>query len=395
MKKLTALVLALVLILAMTACVRVGPVEAQSGQAPSPSDGATEDQVYIEPDPTDRETAVRMLNHDPETDALWRALAQKHTDATGIRVIAMTAARGYYDRLLPEQLRGSSPVTLFFAAGPEGIPVKSADLSGTAAYAALTDPTLALTLDGQVVGLPFHTESYGLLVNIVLLEKAGFTAQDLLTLEGLEQVVTSVTGQTDDLGFRAFAVPALGTPEFSSLLYAAAEGEAEQVRPLLELALNNCGIEPAKLQDCTFADTLEAFRSGEALFCLAFSGDMEALDDVRILPIPTATGCIIGLGTEGYWCINSEAAPADTEAAIAFLDKALTEEAQAFEDRCLPYGEGTLDLYTRQALALETHRVPLDAPDEERLAILTEILATYALDPSEENWVQVRDAFRK
>ena len=209
MKKLTALVLALVLILAMTACVRVGPVEAQSGQAPSPSDGATEDQVYIEPDPTDRETAVRMLNHDPETDALWRALAQKHTDATGIRVIAMTAARGYYDRLLPEQLRGSSPVTLFFAAGPEGIPVKSADLSGTAAYAALTDPTLALTLDGQVVGLPFHTESYGLLVNIVLLEKAGFTAQDLLTLEGLEQVQgegEAVGNAGDHVGTHAKAV---------------------------------------------------------------------------------------------------------------------------------------------------------------------------------------------
>ena len=95
MKRLTALLLALALTFSLAACVREGPVETMPEQTPPPSDGATDNQIYVEPDPTDRETAVRLLNHDPETDAVWRALAQKHTDATGIRVIAMTAAGGY------------------------------------------------------------------------------------------------------------------------------------------------------------------------------------------------------------------------------------------------------------------------------------------------------------
>ena len=395
MKRLTALLLALALTFSLAACVREGPVETQPEQTPPPSDGATEDQVYVEPDPTDREPTVRLLNHDPGTDAAWRALAKAHTEATGIQVIAMTAAGGYYDQLLPEQLRGASPVTVFFTAGPEGIPVGCADLSGTAAYAALADPSLALTVDGQVVGLPFHTESFGLLVNMALLEKAGFTALDLLTLEGLERAAASVTERAGDLGFQAFAIPSLGSSEFACFLYAAAENDPELIRPVLDLALNNHGGDPAKLPDRISADTFDAFLNGQALFCLAFSRDLEPSEHVRILPIPTAEGAVIGLDSEGYWCVNAEAIPGDTEAALAFLDKTLTEDISAFEDRCLPYGEGTLDALTRQALDLEARRVALVTPDADRLALLTEILSIYAADPSEENWLLVRDALRK
>ena len=395
MKRLTALLLALALTFSLAACVREGPVETQPEQTTPPTGSATENQVYVEPDPTDREPTIRLLNHDPGTDAAWRALAKAHTEATGIQVIAMTTASGAYGDVLPGQLGGSSPVTVFFTAGPEDIPVSCADLSGTAAYAALTDPTLALTVDGQVVGLPFHTESYGLMVNMALLEKAGFTAPDLLTPEGLERVVASVTERAGDLGFQAFAVPALGSSEFACFLYAAAENEPELIRPLLDLVLNNHGGDLTKLLDRTSADTFDAFLNGQALFCLAFSRDLEPSEHIRILPIPTAEGSIIGLDSEGYWCVNADAIPGDTEASMAFLDKTLTEDISAFENRCLPYGEGTLDTFTLQALELEARRAALVSPDADRLALLTEILSIYAADPSEENWLLVRDALRK
>lgn len=395
MKKLTALLLALALVLSMTACVREGPVETVATQPPSPIGDNTEDQVYIEPDPTDREPTVRLLNYDPETDAFWRALAKEYTEDTGIQVIAMTTASGVYDDVLPGQLGGSSPVTVFFVTGPEDIGVSCADLSGYAACGALTDASLALTAESQVIGLPFHTESYGLLVDTELLAKTGFTTEDLLTLEGLTRVVTSVSKQADELGFQAFAVPALGSIEMPRLLFAAAEGDTDPLRPVLDLAFNNWGGDPADLTDRTGADGFDAFLKGQALLCLASSDDMAVSDKVTLLPIPTAEGGIIGLGSEGYLCVNADALPGDIEASIAFLDWVLTEKTAVFEGRCLPYGEGSPDPLTRQVLTLDARRTPMVSPEADRLPMMTETLAIYAMDPTEENWTLVRDAYRK
>lgn len=392
MKKLTALVLVLVLVFAMTGCVREGLVETQPTQAPLPVGAPPEDQVYTEPDPEDREASVKLLNYDPGTDAIWQALAKEYTETTGIRVIVLTAASGAYEDVLPGQLDGKSPVTVFFAFDAGHIPVPCADLSGSAACSALMDPTLALTADGRTEGLPFHTESFGLLVHTELLEKTGFAPEDLLIVEGLTKAVRSVTA---GLGFHPFAAPALGTPEVARLLFAAAEGDADTVRPIWDLAMKNFGGAPGELPERTGADSFDAFLRGQALFCLASSADLEVSEEIRLLPIPTADGGIVGLGSDGWWCVNGDASAVDIEASIAFLDWVLTEKAAAFEDRSLPYGEGTLDPLTRQALALDTRRVPLAYPDAHGLELLREVLSAYAADPKAKTWTPVPEAFRK
>ena len=394
MKKLTALLLVLALVLAMTACVREGPVETQPTQPPLPPGGTAQNQLYTEPDPDAREVTVSVLNHDPGTDAIWRELAREYTEATGVQVIAMTTASGVYKDVLPGQLSGRTPVTLFFAADPEDIPGTCADLSGSAAYEAMGAQELALTVDGKAVGLPFHAGSFGLLVNTGLLEKAGFTTEDLLTLEGLDKVVFSVRNRNILLGFQAFAAPALGTPEVAEILFTAAEGNADLVRPLWDLAVTGFGGDPAELKERTGASAFEDFLNGKALLCLASDGDLELPEDAKLLPLPTADGGVVGYGIDGWWCVNGDAPAADIEATVAFLDWVLTEKADAFGGE-LPYGEGSVYPITLQARALDARRVYPEYPDASQLAHVTEALAAYAADPSDGNWDRVRDVFRK
>ncbi|MBQ3488135.1 MAG: hypothetical protein IJA71_07605, partial [Clostridia bacterium] len=218
--------------------------------------------------------------------------------------------------------------------------------------------------------------------------------EQLLTPEGLEKVVFSVTNRCILLGFQAFAVPALGTPETARVLLSAADGDADAVRPLWDLAMKNHGGKSTELRDRASDEAFDAFLSGQALFCLASSADLEIPEHVRLLPIPTADGPVVGLDFDGWWCVNGDASAADIEASVAFLDWVLTEKADVFPE-ALPYGEGAVDFITQQAMELDARRVPLDDPDAAQLDRVTDALAAYAADPYDGSWEPVREAFRK
>ena len=420
MKKLTALLLALALVLAMTACVREGPVETQPTQPPLPDDGNAANQFYTEPPQEDQVPNVYYLNNDPATDAAWQALADEYTGATGTEVIVLTAVASTYDDTLRWELGRDAAVTLFHAQGPhslQGLEEHCFDLTGSELLKKLTHPELALTLEGATVGLPMEAEGLGLLVNTALLEQAGFTLDDLATAEGLRAVTEDVTKRSDALGFRAFAVPVLDTSDrgAAEILAALAVGieaknggnvaagllgdRLDEIREVFTLAAGSFGGDPAELMNMGWTAMTDSFAAGEALFCLGTSRTAQGLGkDLALVPIPGTQSRFACAGTGSYWIVSGSVSEVDRQATLDFLTWCLTEKATALEAMGfrLPYGR--MDPLTEQLLSFGAETVPLywwAAGDPGLLAELCASLTVYAVTPNDSNWELVREAFRK
>lgn len=79
-----------------------------------------------------------------------------------------------------------------------------ADLSDTEAAKAALDGTLSgVSRNDQVLGLPFNQEGYGLLYNKQVFEDAGIKAEDIKTLDDLEEAVKTLDSKKGDLGIDA------------------------------------------------------------------------------------------------------------------------------------------------------------------------------------------------
>ncbi len=128
---------------------------------------------------------VYYLNFKPEQDEAWQNLAKKYTEETGVPVTVVTAASGQYETTLMSEMAKSDAPTLFQVNGPVGLASWKDycyDLSGTKIAGDLTSDTYALKDGDQMLGIGYVIESYGLITNKTLLEKAGYKAEDIKSL---------------------------------------------------------------------------------------------------------------------------------------------------------------------------------------------------------------------
>ena len=411
MKKITALLLCVCVLLSLAACGKEAPATATTEPMPTAND------IYVEPEDVDTEPSVYYLNHDPAMEPVWQQLAQEYEQATGTHVYVITAAQRAYTETLLAELDRKEPVTLFYAQGIhslEGLEDRCLDLSTTAAFAALADPELALRSGDAVVGLPGHTESIGLLVDTALLEQAGYTLEQVLTPQGLADAVDSITENAQELGFQAFAVPGLDTTDTGAArqlaCYAAAleslEGgkisagflatHVDCLRTVWDLASSGFGGDPAELMNQGEDAMRDAFSAGEAVFCFGGSRDAALREDLALIPIPSGEESLLITGSESFWCVNAQASSMDVEATLAFLDWVLTEKADVL-GMSLPYGEGHLDPLTTQALSRDARQLPLclwAVTDEQMLRDFCSALTVYACEPTDDNWALVTESFR-
>ena len=355
MKKVLALVLALCLALSLAACGGSG----SSSSTPAASGSGSEPAASTTPTAAG---SVYYLNFKPEQDEAWQALAKAYTAETGVPVTVVTAASGEYETTLMAEMGKSEAPTLFQVNGPVGLANWKDycyDLSGSDIYTQLTSDDYALKEGDTVYGIAYVIESYGIITNKTLLEKAGYTLEDIQSFEDLKKVAEDITSRKDELGFAAFTSAGMdGSSDWrfkthlANLLPVYFEYQEDGIsttdaikgtyldnyKAIWDLYINNSTCEPSELSAKTGDDSRNEFLAGEAVFFQNGSWEYGNLtgegkytdDDLAMIPIYIGVGdeANQGLctGTENYWCVNKEASEDDIQATLDFINWCVTSE---------------------------------------------------------------------
>ena len=304
---------------------------------------------------------VYYLNFKPEADEAWQEIAKQYTDETGVEVTVITAASGTYEETLQSEIAKDEAPTLFQVNGPVGLANWKDycyDLKDSSLYNELTSDSFALYDGDAVAGIAYVIESYGIIVNTELLDKAGYSLDDIKGFDDLKKVAEDITARKDELGFAAFTSAGMdGSSDWRFKTHLAnlpiyfeyqdkgidatdaIEGKyLDNYKNIWDLYINNATCAPGDLAGKTGDDAENEFASGEAVFYQNGSWEYKNLTDkgmtdeqLAMMPIYIGAGdeANQGLctGTENYWCVNSEASDEDIQATIDFLTWMVTSDA--------------------------------------------------------------------
>ena len=361
MRKLLAIIIAGGLLLALSvifASAENGGTEApvqQSAPTKPPVQEKSGGQVYY-------------LNFKPEQAMQWEALAKRYTAGTGVPVTVMTAAADTYEDTLRSEMEKAQMPTLFQVNGPVGLRTwrdYCLDLSGTQLVQQLKSDEFALRESGQVLGVAYAIETYGLIYRKDLLEQycrlqdAVINApEDIDSFAVLRAVAEDIQKRRSELGvqgaFTSAGMDASSDWRFKThmanlpIYYEYKAGDVnvsdaiqgtylEGMHKLWDLYIHNATCAPTLIGAKTNEDALAEFALGEAVFyqngTWAYEGLIEAGltdDQLGMLPIyidaPGEEEQGLCTGSENYWCVNKKASEADISATVAFLEWCITSD---------------------------------------------------------------------
>ena len=430
-KRLVALTLTCAL--AATALAGCGGSTGGDSSASGDSTAATETSTA--------EGSVYYLNFKPEQDQQWQDLAKAYTEETGVPVTVVTAASGNYETTLMSEMGKSGAPTLFQVNGPVGLANWKDycyDLSGSDIYGQLTSDNYALKEGDTVYGVAYVIESYGLITNKTLLEKAGYTIDDIKSFADLKKVAEDITARSSELGFAAFTSAGMdGSSDWRFKTHLAnlpiyfeyqTDGISstdaikgtylDNYRDIWDLYINNSTCDPAELSAKTGDDSRNEFLAGDAVFFQNGSWEYGNLtgedgytdDDLAMIPIYIGAGdeANQGLctGTENYWCVNNQADEADIQATLDFINWCVTSElgTKTMADDMgfvIPFkgAQESPNLFVKQDTAYTAEgKTPVSwnfttMPSEEWKNGLGQALTAYAADQTDANWDAVVSAF--
>ena len=340
MKKFLALILALVMALSLVAC------------------GEKKDDTKTEGGDT-ATGKVYYLNFKPEQDQDWQDLAKAYTEETGVPVTVLTAASGTYEEKLTSEIAKTDAPTLFQVNGPVGLASWKDycyDLKDSQIYGELTSDSFALKDGDAVAGIGYVIESYGLIANKTLLEKAGYTVEDIQSFDDLKKVAEDITARKDELGFAAFTSAGMdGSSDWRFKTHLAnlpiyfeyqADGinstdaikgtYLDNYKQIWDLYITDSTCDPTLLASKTGNDAVAEFVGKKAVFyqngTWAYS-DVKDLGDDNLGMLPIYIGVDgeenqgLCTGSENYWCVNNQSSEADIQATLDFLYWCVTSEA--------------------------------------------------------------------
>ena len=437
-KRLVALTLTCAL--ATTALAGCGGSTGGDSTASGDSTAATETSTAATETST-AEGSVYYLNFKPEQDQQWQDLAKAYTEETGVPVTVVTAASGNYETTLMSEMGKSGAPTLFQVNGPVGLANWKDycyDLSGSDIYGQLTSDNYALKEGDTVYGVAYVIESYGLITNKTLLEKAGYTIDDIKSFADLKKVAEDITARSSELGFAAFTSAGMdGSSDWRFKTHLAnlpiyfeyqTDGISstdaikgtylDNYRDIWDLYINNSTCDPAELSAKTGDDSRNEFLAGDAVFFQNGSWEYGNLtgengytdDDLAMIPIYIGAGdeANQGLctGTENYWCVNNQADEADIQATLDFINWCVTSElgTKTMADDMgfvIPFkgAQESPNLFVKQDTAYTAEgKTPVSwnfttMPSEEWKNGLGQALTAYAADQTDANWDAVVSAF--
>ena len=371
MKKIIAMLLALVMVLGLAACAtKTEPAQpeettpAETTDTPATEEPTPAETETEEPAATEASGSVYYLNFKPEADEAWQKLAATYTEQTGVPVKVVTAASGTYDTTLAAELDKSSAPTLF-QCGNQGAINSYGDycypLDGTAIMDQMTTDAFNLKgEDGQTLSIGYCYEAFGIIVNKALLEKAGHSIDEITNFDSLKAVADDIHARADELGFDAFSSAGLdgsSSWRFSGhlanmpLYYefrddgitsqpATIKGTyLDNFKQIWDLYINNSATDPSQLASATGDQALAEFGEGKAVFYqngtweyANLTGEKFGMDPADLVMIPIYIGVEgeedagLACGTENCWAVNSQASEADQKATLDFLYWVVTSD---------------------------------------------------------------------
>ena len=305
---------------------------------------------------------VYFLQFKPEVDKEWKEIAKAYKKEKGVEVKIVTAASNTYEEKLKSEMSKSSAPTLFQVNGPTGLKNWKdycADLSDTKLRGELIDDSLALQSDGKDVCIDWVQESFGIIYNKQLLEKAGYKAEDINSFDKLKACADDIQARKDELGVEG-AFTSAGMDDSSSWrytthlanmpLYYEFEKEHNQeddeikgefldnYKQIFDLYITDSTTDRTQLSSKTGDDANSEFALGQAAFyqngTWAWTDLQKAgmkADSISMMPIYTGAkgeeNQGLATGSENYWCINDKASDADKKATKDFLKWVITSNA--------------------------------------------------------------------
>ena len=376
MKKIIALLLALVMVFALVACASTEkPADNNTTDQPKdnttadqPKDNTTADQPKEDKPAEDTPAepasgSVYYLNFKPEADEAWQKLAATYTEQTGVPVKVVTAASGTYDTTLAAELDKSSAPTLF-QCGNQGAINSYGDycypLDGTAIMDQMTTDAFNLKgEDGQTLSIGYCYEAFGIIVNKALLEKAGHSIDEITDFASLKAVADDIHARAEELGFDAFSSAGLdgsSSWRFSGhlanmpLFYEFRDDNVteqpatitgaylENFKNIWDLYTTDTATTGAALATATGDESEAEFGEGKAAFYQNGTWEYSNLtgtfgmnpDDLAMIPIDCGVEgeekAGLCAGTENCWAINNESSEEDIQATINFLVWVVTSD---------------------------------------------------------------------
>lgn len=297
---------------------------------------------------------VRYMNSDPALQESWQRIAEAYTAERGVPVeIISSGTENYMTDLNYALNSGSAPVLFDVHSSAEFRQVEPIckNITGqkvlnqviTNAFSLSKDFVWNATENFGAVG--YSIDSYGFLVNRVLLEKAGYHFSDLKDLASLSAAAADIQSRAGELGITG-AFSAVDSAVFCSNLYNACafptlesagyanpqflEDVPGQMRGLIDvITANGAGL--------SSYNDLNSFIQGRTVFCPAtvsdYSAEMEAgigYENVGFIPLYCGVGkeedqglCI---NANRFWCVNENASEEDQKAALDFISWVAEEE---------------------------------------------------------------------
>ncbi len=317
-----------------------------------------------------KDKSIYYLNFKPEIADIYDDIAKTYSEETGVKLNVVTAASGTYEQTLKSEIAKADAPTIFQINGPKGYASWKnycADLSNTEIYKHLTDKNLAIKSGDSVYGIPYVVEGYGIIYNKAIMDKY-FKLENKNTdidsvdkidnFEKLKAVVEDMTANKEALGINGvFAATSLKAGEDwrwqthlanIPLYYEFQENnidlssdqtkeiqfsKSDEYKNIFDLYINNSTVEPKLLGTKQVADSMAEFALGQCAMVQNgnwawgqisdVSGNTVNEEDIGFLPIYTGMSGEekqgIAIGTENFFCVNSQASVEKQKLAEDFL----------------------------------------------------------------------------
>lgn len=319
---------------------------------------------------------VYFLNFKPESANVYKELAQKYEEETGVAVKVVTAAANTYEQTLKSEIAKSNAPTIFQLNGPIGyqswkdycLNIENSDFARL-----LSDDSLAIrdASGNGIYAVPYVVEGYGIIYNNAIMKKYFAlndkevdidTADQITNFETLKAVVEDMTAKKSVLGIDGvFASTSLASGEDwrwqthllnVPLYYELRDSEdyddptiaglnakeiafrySKNFRNLFDLYINNSITEKGILGSKSTSDSMAEFALGRVAMVQngnwAWSqikdvkGNTVKEEDIRFLPLYIGVDAEenqgLCIGTENYLAINKNADKDAQKKSLDFL----------------------------------------------------------------------------
>ncbi|MDN7242907.1 ABC transporter substrate-binding protein [Planococcus sp. N028] len=286
-------------------------------------------------------------------------LYEKENPDVNIDITTVGGGEDYGAALRSRFASGNEPA-IFNIGGPQDVAdwkEKLTDLSDTKAAGAALDGTLdGVTVEKEVLGLPYNQEGYGFVYNTRLFEEAGIDPASITDFASLEKAVKTLDSKKEELGLEAvFALPGKEAwvtglhlsntflaPEFNHNVldtFAADKVEfkyGDAFKKILDLQ-NDYSAQPSvsldysqQVEELFSLERVAIIQQGNWVYGSIAGIDQELADSgVGMMPIPVDGYEEGGLpvGVPMYWGVNSAKDEKVVEASKEFMDWLYTSDA--------------------------------------------------------------------